>query len=54
MERAAGRDRDTIRIGWLKHVGGHGGDKVSADCCLQSQCLSEDLFVSINKVHGGH
>lgn len=39
--------------GVLKCVGGHGGEKVSAECCLHPQVLKVDLFVSINKDRGG-
>lgn len=37
----------------LKRVGGHGGEKVSAECCLHPRVLKEYLFVSINKDRGG-
>lgn len=40
-------------MGGMKHVGGHGGERVSAECCLHPHVLKDYLFVSINKDRGG-
>lgn len=34
-------------------MGGHGGEKVAAECCLHPRVRRDDLFVSINKDRGG-
>lgn len=39
--------------GDLMQVGGRGGEKVAAECCLCPRVLGECLFVSINKDSGG-
>lgn len=44
---------EVARSGRLKLLGGHGGKKVSAECCLHPRVLKEYLFVSINKDRGG-
>lgn len=36
-------------VGAMMHVGGHGGEKVNAECCPHPPAVKEDLFVSINK-----